>query len=214
MAGPVAHRWSGQVYEPVDSLAFIGRNPGDDHVYIATGDSGNGLTHGTIAGLLIGQQILGDETPWQSLYSPTRINPRSTDEYLRENLNMVAQYRELFTGSEVDSLDMIAKGSGAIVRDGLGKRAVYRAEDGQFYVHSATCPHLGGIVRWNAAECSWDCPVHGSRFDARDGRCLNGPAAHGLAPLDPQAADDLAGDIPANLIHSRTPAEHRPSGHS
>ena len=30
MVGAVEFRWSGQVMEPIDGLAFIGRNPGDD----------------------------------------------------------------------------------------------------------------------------------------------------------------------------------------
>lgn len=183
MAGEVGHRWSGQVHEPVDALAFIGRNPGDaENVYVVTGDSGNGLTHGTIAGELVTQLILGEPSPWAWLYAPDRINTRSTERYVRENLNTMAQYYDLFTGGEVESLAQIAPGTGAIMRDGLSKRAVYRDRDGQYSVHSAICPHLGGVVHWNAAECSWDCPAHGSRFDARDGRCLHGPAAHGLAP--------------------------------
>lgn len=41
------------------------------------------------------------------------------------------------------------------------------------------CPHLGCALRWNAAEHSWDCPCHGSRFDA-DGKLLNNPATDGL----------------------------------
>ena len=57
----VLYRWSGQVMEPIDSLAFIGRNPGDRHTYIATGDSGNGMTHGTIAGILLTDLIVGRE---------------------------------------------------------------------------------------------------------------------------------------------------------
>ncbi|HEY4555590.1 MAG TPA: FAD-dependent oxidoreductase, partial [Lysobacter sp.] len=188
VAGEVGYRWSGQVYEPVDALGFFGRNPGvqRDNVYIATGDSGNGLTHGTLAGLTIGQLITGREAPYAGLYDPARRNLHgsSVKEYLHENLNMAAQYRDLVTPGDVASVDEIAPGDGAIVREGAHQRAVFRDRDGRLHVHSAVCPHLGGVVSFNRAECSFDCPVHGSRFDARDGFCLNGPAAKGLAPVD------------------------------
>lgn len=196
VAGTVGHRWSGQIYEPMDSLGFSGRNPGvqRDNVYIATGDSGNGLTHGTLAGITIGQLITGRDAPYAELYDPARRNLHgaSVREYLHENLNMAAQYRDLVTPGDVRSVDEIAPGEGAIVREGVHQRAVFRDQEGQLHVHSAVCPHLGGIVSFNRAECSFDCPVHGSRFDAREGFCINGPAPKGLEP-----ADDLPGVHPA-----------------
>jgi glycine/D-amino acid oxidase-like deaminating enzyme len=68
------YKWSGQIMEPEDGLAFIGVNPGPDKgIYIATGDSGNGMTHGTIAGILLSDLILGKNNPWEGLYSPSRI---------------------------------------------------------------------------------------------------------------------------------------------
>lgn len=71
--GPIVYRWSGQVMEPIDGLAFIGTNPGKDkNVYIATGDSGNGITHGTIAGLILNDLILQRKNPWAELYNPDR----------------------------------------------------------------------------------------------------------------------------------------------
>ena len=83
MAGEVVHAWVGQVMEPVDGLAFIGVNPGDKHVYVATGDSGMGMTHGTIAGLVITDLIHGVEVPWARLYDPSRKTLRSTKERSR-----------------------------------------------------------------------------------------------------------------------------------
>ena len=66
----MAFRWSGQVLEPNDYMGFIGRNPGDENVYIATGDSGQGMTHGTIAGMLIPDLILGIENRWAEAVRP------------------------------------------------------------------------------------------------------------------------------------------------
>jgi glycine/D-amino acid oxidase-like deaminating enzyme/nitrite reductase/ring-hydroxylating ferredoxin subunit len=169
-------RWSGQVMEPIDSLALIGRNPLDSvNVYIATGDSGNGMTHGTIAGMLITDLITGRENPWAGLYDPSRKSLGALNEFARENLNVAAQYADLVTPGEVADVSEIVPGQGAIVRRGLKKVAVYRATDGVFHERSAFCTHLGCVVRWNSLEATWDCPCHGSRFQV-DGHVVNGPA--------------------------------------
>ncbi|HET7843438.1 MAG TPA: FAD-dependent oxidoreductase [Xanthomonadales bacterium] len=188
-------QWSGQVLEPHDSLAFIGHNPMDDeNVYIATGDSGNGLTHGMIAGMLLRDLVTGVDNDWKSIYEPSRKSLRAAKDFLRENLNFAAQYRDLVLPGEVDNAAEIAHGEGAIVRDGLRKLAVYRDEQGALHAHSAICPHLGCAVRWNGVEGTFDCPCHGSRFAAVDGHVINGPANRGLAeaelhPGAPTAAD-------------------------
>jgi glycine/D-amino acid oxidase-like deaminating enzyme/nitrite reductase/ring-hydroxylating ferredoxin subunit len=178
--GPVEYRWSGQVMEPVDGLGYIGRNPGDKgHVFVATGDSGHGMTHGTIAGMLITDLILGRTNEWEKLYDPARKSLRAGTEYAKENLNVAVQYTDYVTPGEVSSEAEIQPGRGAIVRHGLKKLAVYRDERGTLHRASAVCPHLGCIVQWNSLEMSWDCPCHGSRFGT-DGRVLNGPALGGL----------------------------------
>jgi glycine/D-amino acid oxidase-like deaminating enzyme/nitrite reductase/ring-hydroxylating ferredoxin subunit len=184
----VEFQWSGQVMEPVDGLAYIGRNPGDrGHVFVATGDSGQGMTHGTIAGVLISDLILGRPNEWERLYDPSRKTLRSGGEYVRENLNVVKHYAEYLTPGEVHSEGEIGPGEGAVIRDRLKKLAVYRDDAGTLHRLSAVCPHLGCIVHWNSLERSWDCPCHGSRF-AVDGHVLNGPA---LSPLN--AADFIDG---------------------
>jgi len=184
MVEDVALRWSGQVMEPADAVAFIGRNPGEDNIYIATGDSGNGMTHGTIAGMLICDLISGRENEWAKLYDPARKSLRSALEYARENLNVAAQYTDHVLPGDVAAVEDIAPGEGALVRRGLRQIAAYRDETGRLHQHSAVCTHLGCIVTWNGTENSWDCPCHGSRFDRLDGRVLNGPAISGLTPAD------------------------------
>ena len=180
--GPLEHCWSGQVMETVDGLGFIGRNPGDEpNIYIATGDSGMGMTHGTIAGMLISDLIFGRANPWEELYDPSRAPVKTLWEYTKENLNVAAQYRDYFTGGDVSSADDIVPGSGAIVRHGLRKVATYRDEHGGLHECSAVCTHLGCIVHWNEAEKTWDCPCHGSRFD-KEGHVTHGPAISDLKP--------------------------------
>jgi nitrite reductase/ring-hydroxylating ferredoxin subunit len=182
-ATEVMHRWSGQIIEPVDSLAYIGRNPADaDNVYVATGDSGTGMTHGTIAGLLLGDLISGRPNPWEKLYDPGRVSLRAAGDFARENLNVVRQYSEWLGRGDADSVTQIHLGEGAVVRDGLHLVAVYRDADGELHRRDARCPHLGCVVGWNSTECTWDCPCHGSRFDAL-GRVVNGPAGADLAAV-------------------------------
>ena len=180
----VAFRWSGQVIETVDGLAFIGKDPaGLDNVYIVTGDSGMGMTHGTIAGLLLPDLIEGRASPWAEMFDPARIPLGGVPEILQENTNVAAQYSTWLTGGDVSSADEIAVDSGAIVQDGASKLAVYRSEDGDLHATSAACTHLGCVVQWNRLEKSWDCPCHGSRFD-RFGKAVNGPASRDLEPVD------------------------------
>lgn len=179
--GEVTHAWSGQVLEPVDGLGFIGCDPGGlEHVYVVTGDSGHGLTHGTLAGPLIAALIAGRAHAWQTLYDPCRKSFGSASNWLSENLNVALQYADWWAAGGARSVEEIGRGRGAIVRHGLHRLAVFRDESGCLFAHSATCPHLGASVRWNPRERSWDCPAHGSRFDACDGHVLNGPAATGL----------------------------------
>ena len=181
MIESIAYTWGGQVMETLDGLAFIGRNPGDDNVYVVTGDSGNGLTHGTIAGMLLTDLILARENPWSDLYDPSRKVPLAAGTFLKENLNVAAQFADYLTPGDVKSPNEIPKDSGAVIRQGAAKLAVYRGLDGKSHAFSAVCPHLGCVVQWNDAEKTWDCPCHGSRFD-KLGKVVNGPANTDLAP--------------------------------
>ena len=185
MIRSVDYRWSGQVMEPVDHVAFIGHNPGSDgkNVYIVTADSGQGMTHCTIAGMLITDLITGRATSWESLYDPSRVSLKAGVEFARQNLNVAAQYRDYITPGEVSSPDEIARGSGAIIRRGRHKVAVYRDETGAVHERSAVCTHLFCIVDWNSTEKTWDCPCHGSRFDPL-GKVVNGPAVAPLAEVE------------------------------
>ena len=176
----ISYKWSGQVMEPVDSLAFIGKNPGNDNIYIITGDSGNGMTHGTIGGLLLNDLILGKENPWTTIYEPSRISFRTADDFIAEAGNMVSKMAKGWLGSgDVSDLKEIAPGEGAILSDGLKKVAAFRDKAGIAHTCSAVCPHLGGVLQWNNDEKSFDCPLHGSRFSPH-GKVMNGPAISDL----------------------------------
>ncbi|AUX21892.1 oxidoreductase [Sorangium cellulosum] len=194
-AGEVLHRWSGEVMETVDGLAYIGRIKEGSRILIATGDCGNGMTHGTIAGLVISDLVQGRESRMTSLYAPTRVNlrPPAIAELVRENANVACQYASWLGKGDVEDAARIPPGSGAVVRRGLKKLAVYRDPQGQLHEMSAMCTHLGGIVSWNPAERSWDCRCHGARYEAT-GRVIRGPATADLAKVAPAEAPAHAGD--------------------
>ena len=177
--------WGGQVMEPHDGIAFIGPNPMDaSNVFVATGDAGMGLTHGTIAGMLLRDLVLGKSNRWARVYDPRRSALKAPGELLKETANMAAQYLDLVTPGEVDDVAKIPAGSGAVMRRGITKLAVYRDEQGTVHERSAICPHLGCVVQWNGETNTWDCPCHGSRFD-KLGDVINGPANVGLSEVEP-----------------------------
>lgn len=180
----VDYHWSGQCMETVDGLAFIGLNPMDgDNAYVVTGDSGMGLTHGTIAGQLITELIMGQPSRWAKLYSPSRKPLGALARFASENLNVASQYGTWLTPGEVSSPEEVEPGCGAIMRSGLSKVALYRDGQGQLTKLSAVCPHLKCIVTWNDVASTWDCPCHGSIFDCQ-GKVVNGPANVNLERLD------------------------------
>jgi glycine/D-amino acid oxidase-like deaminating enzyme/nitrite reductase/ring-hydroxylating ferredoxin subunit len=184
MSGAVEYSWSGQVLEPVDGVAFIGRNPdGAEGVYLITGDSGQGITHGVIGGMLLSDLILGRDNEWAKLYDPKRISVRAAGQFAKENLNVARQYAAWLLPGDVASEEDVPRGEGRVIRRGARMVAVYCDDDGQRHARSAACTHLRCVVSWNALEKSWDCPCHGSRFDPY-GNVLNGPALHPLGPAE------------------------------
>lgn len=174
--GEIKYTWSGQVIEPVDYLAFIGHNPNDEeNIYIATGDSGNGLTHGTISGMLLTDLILQRDNDWQIIYQPNRKSLKTLKDFISHNLAAATTYLNYIIPNKIKSPEQLKPNEGAIVQQGLKKLAVYRDNTGKLYQCSAICPHLKAILQWNPIEKTWDCPAHGSRFSTH-GEVLNSPA--------------------------------------
>ena len=133
----IEYKWSGQVMEPIDSLAYIGKNPGNDNIYIITGHSGNGMTHGTLGGMIIKDIITGKENPWIEMYSPSRITLKTTGDYLHEVGNMVAQYADWFSAGDIKHADELEPGNGAIVSSGMKKAALYRDKENMLHTYTA-----------------------------------------------------------------------------
>lgn len=179
-------RWSAQNYHSPDFIPFIGRSRGAETL-IATAFAADGLTYGTLAARLLADVIAGRDHPCLDLYSARRITPvKSAPRFIQENALVLKSFvQDYVTDRAAVPLDQLRPGCGAIV-DHAGERvAAYRAEDGTVSMVSPVCTHLKCLVHWNAAETSWDCPCHGSRF-ATDGRVLEGPALTPLPPIRPE----------------------------
>jgi glycine/D-amino acid oxidase-like deaminating enzyme/nitrite reductase/ring-hydroxylating ferredoxin subunit len=178
--GDVTHRWSGQVLDTIDYAAFIGRNPGNDNIFVHTGDSGQGMTHGVAGSLINSALILGAQPRWADVYEPSRKTPAGLPNFLNENATAVKNFTEYLAPGELPSVEELKPGHGAIIRRGLSKVAAYRDDHGNLYTRSAACSHIGCHLHWNSFETCWDCPCHGSHF-AFDGTALNAPA---ISPLE------------------------------
>lgn len=178
----LTHRWSGQVIETPDGLPYIGRMA--DHQYAATGFSGNGMTFGTLAGVMISDAIAGRTNPWAELFDPGRGALRhGVWDYLKENTSYpYYMMRDRFAGAGSRTLRTVKRGHGEVIEHDGQKVAAYRAPDGALTMVSATCTHMGCLVRWNDAERTWDCPCHGSRFTT-EGLVISGPAEKSLPEI-------------------------------
>jgi glycine/D-amino acid oxidase-like deaminating enzyme/nitrite reductase/ring-hydroxylating ferredoxin subunit len=188
----ISHRWSGQVIEPADGLAYIGRNSASRHTWVATGFSGTGMTWGTLSGMILSDLILGRQNPYAALYDATRVKVRAgAKDFIQENADVAFRFVvDRLSRPDGRKLSDVAPGEGKILEVDGHKVAVYREESGACHAVSPVCTHVGCHVHWNNAERSWDCPCHGARYSPT-GKVLNGPAVKDLAsrPLPAEASD-------------------------
>lgn len=128
---------------------------------------------------------MGKSNFYYDMHEASRFSPlKSAKGFLKENLNVAAQYlRDLTFSKSQAGLDSLKTGEGKIVIKDGHKVAASRNELGELKLHLAICTHLSCVVHWNKAEKTWDCPCHGSRFDT-EGAVLEGPALHPLKKID------------------------------
>jgi nitrite reductase/ring-hydroxylating ferredoxin subunit len=183
----VEYRWSAQFYEPPDGLPLIGESLSSDRVFVATGYSGTGMMFGTLGGMLLADRVLGRPNSWADLYQAKRLKPLAAGPQIAKlGLGMVKHFvQDRVEIPKVRDLSEVPLGEGRVVEIAGEKVAVYRGQDGEVQTVSPVCTHAACIVNWNAAEKTWDCPCHGSRF-AADGRVLEGPAVKRLEPVQVQ----------------------------
>jgi nitrite reductase/ring-hydroxylating ferredoxin subunit len=178
------HWWSAQDYAPADSVPFVGSLPrGGGRIFVGTGYSKWGMSNAAAAALRLSAEMNDSEMPWAKPIKHRITGPTSLASGALINGKVGAHMAAGWAGAILrPAPDAPAEGSGSVGRRGtrlVGTSTV----DGTTCSVSAVCTHLGGIVNWNDAEKSWDCPLHGSRF-APDGTVLEGPAT---SPLDDQS---------------------------
>jgi glycine/D-amino acid oxidase-like deaminating enzyme/nitrite reductase/ring-hydroxylating ferredoxin subunit len=185
----IEHRWATQDHIPIDKLPFVGPLwPRGGRLLTATGLQKWGLAMGTAAGVILADLALTRESAWGDAFPTARFDPRrGAASFVKENVDDGARFLlGRLAGRRRSAVDL-APGEGAVVGQGLGQQAAYRDDDGELHQLSARCTHLGCVVSFNAAERTWDCPCHGSRFDARDGEVLECPA---VRPLSSQRSEN------------------------
>jgi glycine/D-amino acid oxidase-like deaminating enzyme/nitrite reductase/ring-hydroxylating ferredoxin subunit len=175
------HAWAAQDYQSINLIPFIGALPrGGGSIYLATGYNKWGMSNAVAAAIALNAEITGGSVPWAETLGRRVTSPSDILTALRVNagvgLNapkdwLKAELRELPGGAP-------AEGQGVVGRE-HGRPVAVSTVDGTTCKVSGVCTHLGGVLRWNDAERSWDCPLHGSRF-AADGSQLEGPAVKDL----------------------------------
>ncbi|MGZ5183057.1 MAG: FAD-dependent oxidoreductase, partial [Ramlibacter sp.] len=171
--GPIEYRWSAQRYRSKDKLPCIGRNVDAQNTYIATGFSADGLTYGTLAGMMLADEILGRGTPWRDLYAVERLaQGKRPDGFEKESTGPTKPDQPVALDAQaLKTLDDLPPCQSRRIQVGGQPVAVYRGQDGGLQAVAGKCSHMGCEIKWNGAETSWDCECHGSRF-APDGRVL------------------------------------------
>ncbi|MCG6156462.1 FAD-dependent oxidoreductase [Rubinisphaera margarita] len=177
--------WSGEYFDPADGLPFIGPIPHRDKIWLAAGFRGAGLTWGTAAATLIAAQIAGEKSDLDSHLMPGRSVLAGLPRVASELLPALASYAQRILPAPPIDRSSLAPGEGAVGLVDGHRMAICRDLDGCEHRLSPICSHLGGVVRWNQAAQTWDCPVHGGRY-AADGTRLYGPPPRDLTSLSPK----------------------------
>lgn len=192
--------WMAELFEPVDGVPYIGRVPFSSNLFTATGFSGVGLTNGTMAARLLSDLVLGRVNPLASVFDPERVNIlASISRFASENANVVKKFfLDRISHEDRQTIESIPLGEGGIVEIGGELIAIHRGTDNNVCALSPVCKHMRGIVHWNSVDKTWDCPLHGGRYNAH-GECIYGPPTNSLESVI----------IEPSLHQSEQPAEYR-----
>ncbi len=182
--GTVTHRWSAQDYRPIDGLPYVGPlTPTDERVLVATGYAKWGLAASAAAATILSARLTGAPPPeWSEAFASWSAHEVSgVPTGVGHNVQVAADLVGGRASALTTPLPEPTEGSGTVGREEAHLVAASRI-DGEVHRLSASCPHLGGVLSWNDAECTWDCPLHGSRFTA-SGELLEGPATEDMRPV-------------------------------
>ena len=177
-------RWSTQDYDTVDGLPYIGKSHGSKKIYVACGFGGWGMTNGTLSAMIISDDILGRANQWAELFAPGRIGLRALEKMTVTGAHVMTDYTtERLTRIKPGDPSTLAEGEGRLMRVNGTKAAVCKDDKGKIHKLSIHCPHMNCLVNWNNADKTWDCPCHGSQFDA-SGKVIHGPALADLMQVE------------------------------
>lgn len=178
--------WGAQDYRRHSRVPFAGPLPrGGGRIFAATGYNKWGMTNAVAAALTIAADVLGGHLEWALELRRNALRLPEVQDAIGVNAAVAGRLVSGWTAAELRSIDDVgppAEGEGVVARDGASPVGMAKI-DGEICSVSGVCTHLGGVLNWNVAERSWDCPLHGSRFSA-DGRLLEGPAVRDLDRLD------------------------------
>ncbi len=178
------HAWSAQDYRSIDYAPYVGPIvPGDKHIFVATGFNKWGLTNAVAASVALSGRLLDGVMPWANVLYDRHATISDAPGAIALNASVGFELAKDWLGQALAHRPdhPPAEGEGVVYGEGV-KPVGLCTVDGVTTKISATCSHLGGVLGWNDAEKSWDCPLHGSRF-AHDGTRLEGPAPHDLEKL-------------------------------
>lgn len=179
----IPFHWSTQDCMTLDSLPYVGNlTSKTPHLYILTGFNKWGMTNSMASAMLLRDLLLKGESPWQEVYSPSRgATLSSAVEFVVENADVGKNLikGKLESNPPQESVQLKAD-EGRVVEVGGERLGIYKDPEGGLHTVNTTCTHMGCELNWNAAERSWDCPCHGSRFSV-DGAIIEGPATRPLS---------------------------------
>lgn len=178
----VTFSWSTQDYMPVDDIAMIGRiHRNDDTLLFASGFRKWGNTQSNIAAKTLTAILIGQDSPYIEMYDPHRTSSFLNTYGLKENLSILTS---LISGKfKFNDFHVPPKNTASIFQHNGNTYGMYRDEFDGFHVVNIKCPHMGCTLIFHEEEKSWDCPCHGSRFDA-DGKIIKGPASYSLSSFE------------------------------
>ncbi len=189
----ITHRWSSQYFEPTDGLPYIGKLPmSGDHIHVATGYGGNGMTYGTLAAIMITDLITTGSSIYEEVFDPSRVSlVAGFSNFVKEAADVVGELAAApFPAKKLGELEELHRGEGRVVQYEGRSIALHRDDAGTLHAVSPSCTHIKCTVAWNKAERSWDCPCHGSRF-APDGSVLTAPARKPLQRVTLQNGPEI-----------------------
>ena len=175
----VINYWSSHDLISTDRLPFIGPiKPDKPNILIATGFNKWGLTNATIGAKLLTDLIIGNDNPYQGLFSlqrTIRLLPEPT-----QSSDDKVSYKK---SSTIKETEYLPKNKGSVVKLADKTVGAYRDHKGELHLLDLACTHMGCDVKWNDGDATWDCPCHGSRFDAL-GEVVEGPALKRLKKIN------------------------------